>query len=156
MGFFDKVKSMKNFVTGGGADVFVEADTISFDKPFDVIIKAQIKDDPIKINSAYLKIEGREEVEVRDYDTHRSSDGSTHGHTETIRKNTSLYQNEITVTGAQELAANGTFTWKATINLPSDAQPIFRGRYARHLYWVKAGLDVPGNDPDSGWVELRE
>ena len=46
MGFLDKVRTLKNAVTGGGADVSVEISQATPGEAFEVIVRAQIADDP--------------------------------------------------------------------------------------------------------------
>ena len=104
----------------------------------------------------YLEFIGTEEVEVRDVDMEYDMDGDTQRRVETVRASERTVNLEMTVAGAQELAANSEFEWQVEVSLPSHAPAIFRGKYCQHGYYARAGLDCFGNDPDSGWVEIAE
>lgn len=155
MGIFDKVKSFAKKLTGGSAKVFVESDPIKFGEPFQVRIKAIVQDEGIQIDRVYLNVVGLEEVRVHDTDVHHSHDGQTRSRSETIHRTHQTYVDEINVTGQMNLAATMTYDWTAEVTIPESALPIYLGRYARHTYRIRAGLDMSGNDPDSGWVELK-
>ena len=66
MGLFDKMKAMKNAITGGAAKVYLDAEPISFEEPFKVTIRAQTEDQEVKVDRVYLQIRGVERVEVED------------------------------------------------------------------------------------------
>ena len=155
MGIFDKVKSFATKLTGGSAKVFVESDPIKFGEPFTVRIKAIVKEEAISIDRVYLNIEGLEEVRINHVGVHHNHQGNSQTSTQNIYETHRTYQNQITVQDKMNLASTMTYDWITEIELPSSAQPVYLGKYARHTYRIKAGLDMPGNDPDSGWVELQ-
>jgi hypothetical protein len=155
MGIFDKVKSFAKKLTGGSAKVFVESDLVVFGSPFEVRIKAIIQDENIRIDRVYLNVVGTELVKARASDVVRNSDGSTRTRTKTVELSHETFNDEITVKGASNLVANQTYEWKKDITIPKGSLPIYHGFNARHGYYVRAGLDMSGNDPDSGWVELK-
>lgn len=147
MGFFDKLKQAANFVTGGGAKVQVlplqgeynRTDTIR------VKITAEVKDAPLSASSIYLEIRSKESVALSK---------SINGKTENINEDRVGYTHKLTVSGTQELAAGQSYEWEAEFTLPQNALPTFHGSMAHHIWQVKGALDVKGNDPDSGWVEI--
>ncbi|MCR9133157.1 MAG: hypothetical protein NXI08_11300 [bacterium] len=155
MGIFDKVKSFAKKLTGGSAKVFVESDPVLFGSPFEVRIKAEVQDENIRIDRVYLNVVGTELVKARASDVVRNSDGSTRTRTKTVELSHETFNDEITVKGASNLVANQTYEWKTEITIPNGSLPIYHGFNARHGYYVRAGLDMSGNDPDSGWVELK-
>lgn len=155
MGFFDKLKSIKNAVTGGSAKVFLSSEYLTIGEPFEVTVRAEVADAPLKIDRVYLKIVGSEEIEVPDVDVIYDEEGDVEGRrVETVRAEVETVSLEIHVADGEELEANGSYEWKVEVQLPPNAQPIFRGKYCQHTYAAFAGLDAFGNDPDSGWVEL--
>ncbi len=156
MGFFDKIKSMKNAVTGGAAKVYLDCEHISYTEPFQAIVRAQVGDAPLKINRVYLKIEGREEIEVPDIDVMYGEEGDSHQRVETVHALNKTVDLEITIANSEELKANDSYEWTADVELPSNAPSIYKGRFCQHIYQAYAGLDTFGNDPDSGWIELNE
>ncbi|MCP4325838.1 MAG: sporulation protein [Alteromonadales bacterium] len=156
MGFFDKMKAMKNAVTGGAAKVYLECEELSYDDPFKVTIKAQTGDATVKVDNIYLLIEGREEVEVPDVDVVYDEDGDEHRRRERVYASCTSISLRIKVADQQELEANQSYEWEVDVKLPENSPKIFRGRYAEHGYRAQAGLDCFGNDPDSGWIELDD
>ncbi|WP_019613365.1 hypothetical protein [Psychromonas ossibalaenae] len=156
MGLFDKVKSLKNSITGGAAKVYIDSEPVNFDEPFVVTVRAQIQDASLKVNRVYLQIQGREEVEVPDTDVVYESDGEQERRTEIVTARCSTTEVELTVSEGQVLDANQSYEWQAAVELPGSALPVYKGRYCRHVYIARASLDCFGNDPDSGWQELNE
>ena len=148
MGLWDKIKQAKNFVTGCGADVSIafESTTIALGEPLKMKVIVAVKDAALNMDKAYIKVRSREIVKVtdRDYNNGRTT-------RENIKKKVNTWEQETPIAPAQELEANKSYEWDAEISIPDGNYPTYRGRNAWHEYEVFAGLDVPGNDPDSGW-----
>ncbi|MCH2176873.1 MAG: hypothetical protein MK193_14210 [Lentisphaeria bacterium] len=155
MGFFDKVKAMKNAVTGGAAKVFVDVDNAKLGEPFMINITAEPQGCDVKFDRVYIMLRGREVVEVEDYDFTYDVDGDSRTRREIVRKSHTTYDIEKTVASAGELKDGDTGAWSIEVELPSHLLPTLQGRYVRHEYEIFAGLDCFGNDPDSGWVEVH-
>lgn len=156
MGLLDKVKAIKNAVTGGAARVYLDAEELSFDSPFRITVRAQTDDAPVKISRVYVHVRGYEEVRVPDVDVIYEGDGDAQRRVETVSASNTTIEIESTIAEAQELEANQLYEWEAMIELPSSAPSVFKGRYCQHTYKAFAGLDCFGNDPDSGWIELYD
>lgn len=156
MGFLDKIKAMKNAVTGGSAKVFLDVDELSFDSPFKITVRAQTNDASVKVNRVYVKVQGLEEIQVPDIDVMYDGDGDAQRRVETVRASYKTIDIEVTVAEGQELEANQSYEWETEIELPSSAQSVYKGKFCRHTYRAFAGLDCFGNDPDSGWIELND
>ena len=155
MSLLSKLKSMKNLVTGGGAQVHLEfLDEPTRDEPFRVKVTAHIEDADIKIGKVYLQLRGLESVQAMDTDVERDEDGNMEVDREVVSKSETTYDRVINVAGPEELEANGQYEWEAEVQLPPNALPTYIGRNARHEWALFAGLDKSGNDPDSGWVEF--
>ena len=156
MGFWDKVKSVKNMVTGGGAEIIVATEQTenSLDQPLIIHIKAMIKDADIKIDKVYLYIRATEEVVARDIDMVRDRDGDFERYVEDVSNTVQTFKTEIVVDGPQTLDANETYEWTTEVDLPSNLNGTYRGENASHEWEMYAGLDAFGNDPDSGWVRF--
>ena len=45
--------------------------------------------------------------------------------------------------------------WEATFQIPESENPTFDGQMIGHTWELPAGLDVTGNDPDSGWFQFE-
>jgi hypothetical protein len=146
MGLFDKVKSMANAITGSAAKVSVTAAPITLGAPFELTIQALAKDGAVAYGRVYVKIRGREKIELHD----RDRDG-----TERIRRQESTFETEVVAEGAGGLAAHESKNWVCEVTIPATAPAFYRGKYAEHYYEVQAALDCTGNDPDSGWIRLH-
>ncbi len=153
MGFWDKVKSVKNMVTGGGAKVYIEFldDELSLGEPFHVKIIAEVSSTDLDIRGVYLKIEAQERIEAEGIEIEYEG-GEREVEHEIVRKTVETFRDEIRVSGPETLAANETYVWETEITLPENLNGTYHGVHAWHEYAMFAGLDAPGNDPDSGWV----
>ncbi len=155
MGLFDKLKQAKNFITGGAAEVSVsfEEEYNDGNKPIKVHIHCQVKDADCKVRKVYIKVKATEEVIARDIDIARDEGGNITRYREDVRNVIETYNSgEQMITGELSLEANQTYDWTADIELPSECNGTYHGQNARHEWEVFAGLDMAGNDPDSGWV----
>jgi len=150
MGFFDK---LKNMVTGGGAKVEVEAVKPSLHSPFPVKIKVVVEEADLEIAGAYLKVAGVEKVELKNFKV-SSGDGEQPAQHRDINETAFTYEARIEAAGAQKLVARGGYEWEVTVELPADSQPAYAGVNASHSWKILGGLDVTGNDPDSGWITI--
>jgi hypothetical protein len=155
MGLFDKLKAAAKFVTGGGAKVRLEVVDPAMDKPFIVKIHATVSDAEMKIERVYLHVRATESVSVpaprKDAAPGTAADSTSSP--DKITADVQTFQQEINVSGAAQLAANGEYDWEASVSLPTAVSPTYLGKNAFHRWYFLAGLDARGNDPDSGWVE---
>ena len=160
MGIFDKLKAAKNFVTGGSADVVVDAaDDARIGEPFKVEVAVRVGDAPLEVRRVYVKVRSVEIVDMPDnsnsaqYDVEatpqtRDANDPRYAEEET-------YEAEVILHGAVDLDSNAQANWEGEITLPASCMPTYRGRNAKHRWLIFAGLDVAGNDPDSGWSEFQ-
>lgn len=148
MGLFDKIKQATNFMTGGGANVTLAPDGSEFDKqsPIRVKVTAQIKDAPINASAAYLEIRAREYVSFRHH-----VDGKDHN----ISKDHVSFTHKVQAVVTSPLEGKQSYDWDMEFSLPSNAQPTYHGTMGHQVWEIKGALDVKGNDPDSGWIEIR-
>ncbi|MEQ8473669.1 MAG: hypothetical protein RIC35_20905 [Marinoscillum sp.] len=152
MGIFSRIK---NFITGGAAEVSVvfEKRTTDGSSTIRLFVTAFAKDD-CKIKEVYLQVRGRETYKKRVQHTSTDSNGTvttTHSddtHYDIHYDSTLKLAKEITLNkGVQN-------KWLAEFEVPPGAVPTFHGKDCFMKWEVQAGLDMPGNDPDSGWVEF--
>jgi hypothetical protein len=148
MGLFDKIKQAANFVTGGGASVTIAPEGSEFDKSASIKVKitAQIKDATLSATAAYLDIRTREYVSLRK---------SINGKTENIHEEHVGYTHKVQAVITTPLEGKQSYDWEVEFTLPSNAQPTYHGTMAHQVWEIKGALDVKGNDPDSGWIEIR-
>ena len=152
MGFFNKLKKC---VTGGGAKVTLAAEEPARGGPFPVRIHAAVADEDLEIRGVYLKIASMETVVIKDVEIARQVGEAVETVREDIEKTTPVHDQKIEVAGPQTLKADEEYDWETSVNLPETALPTYLGVTARHEWKLQAGLDVPGNDPDSGWVTIE-
>ncbi|MFO0552250.1 MAG: hypothetical protein U0271_27940 [Polyangiaceae bacterium] len=146
MGFFS---NLKNAVTGGAATVQVQAPPVQRGTPAMVQIWAQAKSSG-SVNGVYLLVRAVEHAQVRDTDYNNGS-----VRTETVRNTHTAWEYRIPVAGPFQMAEGQQMNWQASLQLPTNIGPSFQGQTISHVWEVQAGLDMTGNDPDSGWVQLQ-
>lgn len=158
MGLFDKIINIKNLVTGGSADVVLNVEPTQHGVPFNITVQVLVAAEELKIEGAYLQIQGVEDIEVP-YTQHvkdKTMDISkTHSKKDTIRCHTITSEQKIQIAQGMKLEANEAYKWDAVAKLAPDNEPAYKGVHCNHHYRAKAYLDCYGNDPDSGWVDLE-
>jgi hypothetical protein len=150
MGFFSK---LVNKVTGGGAKVSILPENPSLTGKFNVTIKALISSNDIKIDKVYICVRSIEKARVRN--VHFPATSSHSAVTKDVTGEEEITKAEYVVAEAQTLTANQEYSWTYEMQLPAGALPTFTGRYISHEWEMLAGLDAPGNDPDSGWWKFE-
>jgi hypothetical protein len=150
MGFFS---NLVNKVTGGGAKVTIMPEGPSLTGKFKVSIKAIIGDNDIKISNVYINVRSIEKARVRN--VHFPASGSQSSVTKDVTGEEEITKAEYIVAEAQTLTAGQEYSWTYEMQLPSGALPTFIGRNVSHEWEMLAGLDAPGNDPDSGWWKFE-
>ncbi len=154
MGLMDKLKSMKNAITGGGATVQLEVGSPVRGTPFAVRVKAVVGDADLKIDKVYVNVEGIETTEM-DVEVETKDDKQVvKKNIEKQSKEVSTYHQELVLAGAQTLSAKQEYTWEGTVQLPATSLLTYKGIHARHEWKLAAALSTLGNDPDSGWVTI--
>ncbi len=150
MGFFDKVKSFTNKITGDSAKVTVTVEATSIQAPIKVHVRAEMKES-LQITKVYLYVKS---VEVVDLPT-KSVSVNNQQNEQAINLNAEIFkQQEYEVAPAQTLEANQIYDFPYELVLPAGCTPTYQGHYTRHEWKFYAGLDAKGNDPDSGWVTV--
>jgi len=148
MGLLDKLKGAVNAVTGGGATVTIQYnETGVAGKAVAVKVTAVAKGAPIKSDGIFVDFLGEEEVSISKRDEAKFS--------EDYRREENHSKQEFRLHEAFTLAANETKTVEGTINLPSNLQPSFEGRFCKNHYVIRGRLEARGNDPDSGFKPIR-
>lgn len=146
MGFF---KDLKNKVTGGAATVHVNVPSARRGQAVAVGVQATAKANA-KVTAVYLLVRATETCEIKDSD-HQDSKLRD----EKIRGRKVSFETRIMVAGAQELKEGQTYNWEGQLELPQNVNPSFNGTMIDHEWEIQAGLDMTGNDPDSGWQTFQ-
>lgn len=142
MGFFS---NLKNAVTGGAAEVRLHAEAGQRGQAVPVVVEATAKADA-QVNAVYVMVRAVEYAEVRDSDY---ADG--HVRNEIVRGQRISYETKIQLAGATALRSGQTYRWEGQLEIPDNVNPSLEGQMIRHVWQIQAGLDMKGNDPDSGW-----
>jgi hypothetical protein len=146
MGF---LSNLKNAVTGGSATVRVHAQPGQRGQPLPVRVEATAKASA-SVNEVYVQLRAVELAQVRDSDY---ADGRTR--TEIVHGRRVSFEIRVGIAGAQALQEGQTYQWDAAIEIPPDVNPTLHGQMIQHTWEIQAGLDMKGNDPDSGWQVLE-
>ena len=149
MGFFDKLKSAAGALTGGGAKVTLEVGPATIGEPITVSVSAVAKN-KLKVDAVYLLVHSTEKAEFVETEF---EDGEWEKEVE--RGSKQVFNQRFNIAGAAQLEAGQSYNWEGSFVLPESANPSFYGQIIRHVWQIQAGLDAFGNDPDSGWQELR-
>ncbi|MCH8961455.1 MAG: sporulation protein [Bacteroidetes bacterium] len=151
MGFLSKLKST---ITGSWADVTLSVASAQRGETAAVTVDVAVKSEPIRINRVYVQFRCTEEVKILNYQTgRRDAEGKTI--VIDVRKTERLLNEEIVLAGAQELAAESHHHFEGELRIPAHLPASFEGRHASISWSAMAGLDMKGNDPDSGWQDLE-
>jgi hypothetical protein len=137
MGFF---KDLKNKVTGGAATVRVNVPSARRGQAVPVQVQATAKASG-KVSAVYLLVRATESAEFKQ-------------NNEKVSSSKLSYENRITIAGAQDIKEGETYSWEGVLELPTNSNPTLRGSIIEHTWEIQAGLDMPGNDPDSGWQTI--
>ena len=138
MGFF---KDLKNKVTGGAATVRVNVPSARRGHAVPIQVQATAKANG-KASAIYLLVRATEKAEFKGSDNEKVSGFKV------------SYENRVTIAGAQDLKEGETYSWDGVLELPTNSNPTLRGSIIEHTWEVQAGLDMTGNDPDSGWQSI--
>lgn len=135
MGFF---KDLKNKVTGGGATVRVTIPSARRGQAVPVKVQAIAKANG-KVSAVYLLLRATESAEFK------ADNGDK------VSSSKESYANKVTIAGAHDLVEGQTYDFEGVVELPTSCNPSLRGSIINHTWEIQAGLDMTGNDPDSGW-----
>jgi hypothetical protein len=159
MGLMDKMKNLKNSVTGDWATV-----TVRFEEPVvrggsvKATTDVTVKGSDISVEKVILEIRCEEIIDIPNatlYPNDRNSSSSLNTSQGRATGSETVVDKEVVAAGATDLAAGSTSTYTAEIPIPTSAPPSMDGRNARYEWQIRARLDMKGNDPDSGWQTLQ-
>ncbi len=151
MGFLSKLKSS---LTGSWADVTLGVAPTQRGETAAVTVDVSVKSETIRINRVYVQFRCTEEVKILNHQTGKR-DAEGKAIVIDVRKTERLLNEEIVLAGAQELAAESHHHFEGEFRIPAHLPASFEGRHARIAWSAMAGLDMKGNDPDSGWQNLE-
>lgn len=152
MGLFSKIK---NYITGGAAEVSVVYENPKTDgqEPMRLFVVANARDS-CKIKNVYLEIRGMETYKKRETRTSTDSNGNVTTTTHDVTTHYKHFERKMVLDEDVQMQEGEERKWLGEFDLPTDALPTYHGKDCFMKWEVFAGLDMPGNDPDSGWVEF--
>ena len=169
MGVWDSVRNTVDKVTGNSANVSLEADAEIVQPGQTVNVRIVIKNglSVLQARALLLEIEGIETIYLPRYanwanivedvaeigikrGTHRDRPKSA-----ATQHSDKTWTATITVSPALSLATGEEKKFQGTFRLPANIQSTYEGKYAKHLWRMRARLDVFGTDPSTPWYGFR-
>lgn len=155
MGLLDKLKSAKNVLTGGGAEVSLQADLSEAGNGYAFEVSVTVGDADLKADQVYIIVKGEEDIEVPEADMVYTYDGDVEFHPDLVRAHHTTFENRVEFELEEgKLEANQTYNWTFEVALDEQTPAPYYGRFCQHTHSAMAGVSCFGNDPDSGWVQL--
>ena len=155
MSLWKKVKSVKNMVTGGAAELDLEITSEPLlGERFTVLVTAQIKQAELNAKAVYLKIRSTERIYAKGVEI-EYEEGEREVEETIVEKNTVTFQDTLTIDISEPLKEGQVCEWEFEVSLPSDLNGTYDGTHAWHDYDMLAGLDAPGNDSDTKWLRFE-
>lgn len=135
---------LMNFITGGAAKVQIQLPTIGF-QSMPIAIKINVTAEAeFECKNVFLDVQGSEHVQFR-----------PQGAQQDVSSTSSTFSQQFQIAPGFKLAKGESKELTGVITLPREAQPTYHGKHSKHTWTVQARLEAKGNDPDSGWKELR-
>ena len=146
MGFFDKLKSVVNVVTGGAAKVTIQLQQACIfpGETVDIKITATSTGAELKSKGVYVDVFAEERVSIKDESTKAE-----------INRSKTTTQQTILIAPAFVLAPNETKSFEGSFQFPSDVLPTFAGSMCQHICQIRGRIEAFGNDPDSGYQVIN-
>jgi hypothetical protein len=151
MGLFSK---FADAVTGGWVKVHLQCSEPVLGKPIQVRVNADSVRSDKDIDGVYIQVTAEEKVTVPDVHVAETFNGVVQEKVEAVSHTAITYDQKFPIGGPQPLQTGQTYEWSGTISIPNDARPTYLGMNASHSWRIIAGLEVKGNDPDSGWTTI--
>jgi len=151
MGLFSK---FADAVTGGWVKVHLQWSEPLLGKPIQVRVTADSVRTDKDIDGVYVQVLAEEKVTVPDVHVAEMFNGVLREKVEAVSHTAITYEQKCPLAGPQLLKTGQTYEWSGTVTIPPDARPTYLGLNAGHSWRIIAGLEVKGNDPDSGWTPI--
>lgn len=133
-----------NFITGGSAKVELTLPNLAFPLlPIAVKIRVTAADQ-FACTNVFVDVVGTEYLQHRPV-----------GATADVSAVTVTYSHQFPIAPGFGIAKGESKELSGIITLPKEVQPSYHGKHARHVWTIQARLEARGNDPDSGWKEIR-
>jgi hypothetical protein len=133
-----------SFITGGAAKVQITLPTIGFPS-MPIAVKVVITaEENFECKNVFLDVGATEHISFRPQGAQQDATSTT-----------STYNSKFEISPGFKLAKGETKEVTGVITLPREVQPTYHGKHSKHTWSIQARCEAKGNDPDSGWKELR-
>jgi sporulation-control protein spo0M len=147
MGFFDKIKGAVKAVTGGAAKVTIEYPQHAVFPGDSILVKitATSTGAELKSKGIFVDLRSTEEVRLRKGDSNIDDE---------VTASKTIFNQEIQIAPAFVLPPNETKLFEGQVQIP-NGQPSYNGAFTTHEWSIRGRVEAFGNDPDSGYLQLR-
>ena len=166
MGIWDSVRNAVDRVTGSSANVSLNMDSNVLLPGQSVAVRIAVKNGLSTLEARALLME-IESVETIDLPRHANwanvigdaaeaaSKKATQPKPFATQHTETIFTACVTVAPAMTLSPGMERTFHGSFRLPANVQPSYDGKYAKHIWRVRARLDVFGTDPSTGWLTFQ-
>jgi hypothetical protein len=151
MGFFSK---LADAMTGGWVKVHLQWSDPVLGKPIQVRVNADTVKSDKDIDGVYVQVVAEEKVTIPEVHVAETVNGVVQDKVQDVSRTAITFDQKFPLGGPQPIKTGQTYEWTGTITIPADARPTFLGVNSGHTWRIIAGLEVKGNDPDSGWSAI--
>ena len=152
MGLLDKLKKLKNKVTGGGAEIeLFLPEYCRLREPIKGSIYIKVDEYEIEVLSLKVVITYKEKIKLR-VSTYNSSGSPT---TKTVNKHSVLFEKEIVFDTEPFLAENSELELEFECLLPPEVLPSIEGEKSKFVWEAQAFLERDGKDNRSKSIEFH-
>lgn len=168
VGFWDSMRTAVDRVTGSAATVALEMEPQFVVSGQIISVQIAIKNGPaaLDVRAVLLEVESVERIELPRsanwanvlVDAVASSSRSQtqrRDPAEVARHDEVTFESKVNVAPGMNLSPGEERKFKGTFRLPAGVQPSYEGKYAKHIWRLRARLDVLGVDPGTGWLTFR-
>lgn len=151
MGFFSK---LADAMTGGWVKVHLQWSDPVLGKPIQVRVNADTVKSDKDIEGVYVQVVAEEKVRIPEVHVAETTNGVVQDKVREVSHTAITFDQKFPLGGPQPIKTGQSYEWTGTITIPADARPTYLGLNAGHTWRIMAGLEVKGNDPDSGWAAI--
>jgi hypothetical protein len=151
MGFLSK---LADAVTGNWVKVRLLWSEPVLGKPIEVKVSADSVKADKEIEGVYVQVVAEEKVRIPEVHVAETVNGVVQDRVREVSHTAITFDQKFPLGGPQPIQTGQSYEWTGTVTIPADARPTYLGLNAGHTWRIMAGLEVKGNDPDSGWAAI--
>ncbi len=151
MGFFSK---LADAMTGGWVKVHLQWSDPVLGKPIQVRVNADTVKSDKDIDGVYVQVVAEEKVTIPRVHVAETVNGVVQERSRTSPTPPSPSTRSFRSAGRSRSRRARATSGPGSSPSRADARPTFLGLNSGHTWRIMAGLEVKGNDPDSGWSTI--